>query len=135
MNAPSYDIRDMLVYEDSGASSTLLIAVDNLFIGKEPSEPMNCVTIFDTPGFPANLTLTGQQGYERPSVQIRVRNQDYVNGWAQIQSIKDLLHGRANETWNGTLYTMVVCSSGPFFFDWDLKGRARFVVNFNIQRR
>lgn len=129
MNAPSFDIADLLEAEESG----WLVFKENLFIEREPSTPNNCATIFDTGGRPPQLNLK-DQGLEFPSIQIRVRDQTYQNGWIRIEKIKNALHGRANEVWNGTLYS-ISCANGPFFLDWDELGRVRFVVNFDIQRR
>jgi hypothetical protein len=134
MNISSIDIKNMLVAE----SSLGLIFATNLFIGKEPATPKNCVTIFDTPGFPDELLLTGSENgnsYQYPSVQIRVRNTNYLNGWDIIESIKNTLHGRANETWDDSLYLIIYCSSGPALLDWDDSSNVRFIVNFNINRR
>ena len=132
MNSCSTDIKDMLEAD----SSLGLIYVDNLFIGREPVKPYNSVTIFDTPGFPPDMTLDKNSlGYERPSIQIRVRNIDYMTGWSLIESIKVSLHGRAQESWNGTLYSLIACSSGPAMLDWDDNGNVRFIINFNLQRR
>lgn len=132
MNAPSVDIKDMLV-----ADGTLgLVLATNLFIGKEPIKPDNTVTIFDNYGRPPQLTLTGKgEGYYYPAVQIRVRNIDYRTGWGLINNVMLSLHGRANETWNETLYTVIYCASGPALLDWDDNGLVRFIVNFNLQRR
>jgi hypothetical protein len=133
MNATSIDIKDIL--EAYGESSGLdLDFASTLFIGKEPSKPDNCVTIFDTPGFPPYIGLT-DVGYDYPSVQIRVRNKSYVIGMDLAQDIVDSLHARAQEVWNGTLYTVIRCSSGPALLDWDDNGNARIIINFNIQRR
>jgi hypothetical protein len=129
MNAPSVDIVDMLEAESSLGLTHLV----NLFIGREPSEPSNCVTIFDTYGLPPQLNLTSQ-GYERPTVQIRVRNNSYIDGWTIIENIKNILHGIGNETWNGATYTVIYCAYGPGLLDWDDKSRARFIINFNVER-
>ena len=132
MNATSVDIAAML--EAYGNSELGLTLTANMFVGREPTTPDNCVTVFDTPGYGPQLTMDAAQ-YEFPSVQIRVRNRTYVAGWNVINGIKDALHGRAHETWNGTLYSVIVCANGPFLLDWDENNRARFVVNFDIQRR
>ena len=132
MNSPSEDVKDMLV-----ADLSLVFATD-LFIAAEPTLPKNCVTIFDTPGRPPQLTLGGKkanENYYYPSIQIRVRNTNYSVGDALIQNIRDSLHGRAQETWNGTLYSAIRCSSGPALLDWTENGQVRFIVNFDIQRR
>jgi len=131
MNSSSVDIKEMLV-EDTSLGLTF---ATNLFIGREPIKPNDCVTIFDTPGFAPLLTLDGG-GYYYPSIQIRIRNTDYRTGWSLAFAIMVLLHGRANEiSSDGTLYTGIYCSSGPALLDWDENNRARFIVNFNIQRR
>lgn len=132
MNSCGEDIKDMLEAE----SSLGLVFGADLFVGKEPPIPNTIVTIFDTYGSPPQLLLNPSDGnYEYPSVQIRVRNTDYRNGWDLIQKIQETLHGRAQETWNGTLYSVIYCSSGPAMLDWDKNNRVRFIINFNAQRR
>jgi len=133
MNASSVDIVEIL--DASGESSGFddLVFATNLFIGKEPATPKNCVTIFDTPGFSPELNLK-TQGYEYPSVQIRVRSTKYIDGWNLIERIKNALHGLDHQTVNGTLYTVIYCSSGPALLDWDDNGNPRFICNFNLQR-
>lgn len=139
MNTPSKDIAEML--EAYGNSSGLggvggMTYGTDLFIGKEPALPKNCVTIFDTPGFPPYLGLAGEVGYEYPSIQIRVRNTKYTNGWNLINDIMVALHGRHQEVWgDNTLYSVIYCSSGPALLDWDDNGNCRLIINFNIQRR
>lgn len=130
MNLASEDIKDML----EAVSSLGLVFAQNLFIGREPANPKKSVTIFDYTGGSAQLTLDNAQ-YEYPSVQIRVRSTDYLIGGQLIEDIKESLHGRAQETWNGTLYSMIRCSSGPAFLEWDENGMVKFIVNFNINRR
>lgn len=131
MNPQSEDIKDMLEAE----SSLGLTFGTDLFIGKEPSAPDETVTIFDTGGFPDQLTLNPDERYEYPSIQIRVRSNDYQVGWSLINDIKLSLHGRANETWNGTLYSVIYTTGGVALLDWDDHDRVRFIVNFNMQRR
>jgi len=131
MNPCSEDIKDMLVAE----SSLGLVFATNLFVGKEPSNPDDCVTIYDTGGMPPQLTFQQGENYYYPSIQIRVRSIDYLTGWNLVQNITTSLHGRSHETWNETLYTVIYCSSGPALLDWDGNNRVRFIVNFNMQRR
>lgn len=133
MNAPSIDIKDML--EAYGESSGIPVDFsDTLFIGREPDKPDNCVTIFDSGAYAPWMGLT-EVGYEYPTIQIRVRNRSYQDGWNLINDIKNALHGRNHETWNSTLYTVIQCSSGPALLDYDDYNRVRFIINFNLQRR
>ena len=131
MNVVSEDIKDIL---ESISSLGLTFATD-LFVAKEPAEPDDCVTIFDTPGFPNQLTYEGDEIYQYPAIQIRVRNTDYRTGWALAKDIMDQLHGRAQETVNGTLYSLIRAMGEPVLLHWDDNDRCLFITNYNIQRR
>jgi hypothetical protein len=130
MQCPSEDIKDMLENESSAG----FLLGSNLFIGREPSSPKKSVTLFDSFGYPPQLNLVNQ-GYEYPAIQVRVRDTDYRSGWEKCEEIKNLLHGRNHETWNGALYTVISCASGPALLDWDDNNNVLFVINFNLQRR
>jgi len=130
MNAVSEDIKDMLLAD----SELAFCFATDLFTSREPAKPDNCITIFDTPGMAPQLAFTNQ-GYEYPSFQIRVRNTRFENAWEIAERIKTVLHGRANETWNGTLYTVIYCTNGPVQLDWDENNNVRLIINFNAQRR
>lgn len=133
MNSSSVDIADLLESE----SSLGLIFNTNLFIGKEPATPINCVTIFDTPGSAPQINLGGKSDSNVffPSIQIRVRNSSYLDGYDLINRIQWFLHANINETVNSTLYQLIKCAQEPFLLDWDEKDRARFVCNFDITRK
>ena len=131
MNATSQDVKDMLEAD----SALGLVFATNLFIGREPTTPDECATIFDTSGLPNQVTLGMEGNYYYPSIQIRVRSNDFRDGWDLIQEIMISLHGRGQETWNGTLYSIIKHTSGPALLDWDDNNRVRFIVNFDLQRR
>jgi len=130
MNPAAKDTKDMLV-ADTGLS---LVYGTDLFVSKEPTKPNECVTIFDTPSFPSDLTLDGES-YFRSSIQVRVRTLDYEAGMALAWTIMGSLHGRANETWNGTLYTVIKAVGEPTPLYYDENNRLLIITNFNLQRR
>jgi len=131
MNPTSVDICAMLEAE----SSLGLVFAENLFVGSEPAEPDDVVTVYDTPGRAPQVTSKYGENYFYPSVQIRVRSNRYLDGWELINKIKLVLHNRPQQTWNSTLYSSIVCTGDPFLLEWDENRRACFVANFNIQRR
>lgn len=148
MNAPSIDVKDILAYiepmDSSGLDSSNAILPENefgltfgqnLFVGREPATPDETVTIFDVVGWPPQLTFDKLERYEYPAVQIRVRSRSYVVGWDLLEKIMVRLHGLTQETWNGTLYTMMRCSRAPMLLDWDENSRVRLIASFEIQRR
>jgi len=131
MNTASEDVKDMLAAE----STLALTFATDLFIGKEPTTPDDCVTIYDTPSSPPDLMLNPEERYYRSSVQVRIRNLGYVAGMTLARNIMELLHGRAQETWNGTLYTVIKAMGEPAALAWDDNNRIVIVVNFDLQRR
>jgi hypothetical protein len=130
MNTVSIDVKDML--EAAGLG---LEYKKNLFIAKEPDNPDNCVTVFDTPSFPPEYDIAGQS-YYRSSCQIRIRNNGYTDGMTVARNILDSLHARVNlEAWNGTVYTVIEATGEPAQLAWDDNNRAIIIINFNFQRR
>jgi hypothetical protein len=131
MNFTSEDIKDMLV-DDS--SLGLTFATD-LFISKEPAGIDDTVTIYDMMGLPPDSTNDRSVKYYRPSIQIRIKNNSYQVGMALAYDIMDSLHNRAQEEWNGTLYTVIQAMGEPALSHWDENDRAIIFINFNCQRR
>lgn len=131
MNLASEDIKDLL---ESDSFLDLEFG-RNLFIGKEPFNPDQTVTIFDVSGAAPDTMMDQRFGYQRPQIQIRVRSNDYTTGSRLIQDIFDALHNKGNFEINDTFYTVIRASNSPFFLDWDDKNRCRFVTTFETQRR
>jgi len=136
MNPTSVDIKYILesIQEDSSNSSGGLDLYP-ISISRESFTNVNSITIFDTVSAPDQLTSNKEEKYEYSSVQIRIRSTSYMEAWSIAELIKDILHGRANESWNGVYYALIQCMNGPFLLDYDDKQRCRIVLNFNIQRR
>ena len=129
MNAPSVDIADILAAAGLG-----LTFATNLFVGEEPDSPNSCVTIFDTPGSPAQLTMTQGEDYYYPVVQVRVRGATFQTGYALMDGVRAALHGLNHKAWNGTNYQMIKCIQEPSLLDYDERQRPRWVATFEIQR-
>lgn len=128
MNTPSKDIKAMLV-ADSNVNTTKYPINRVLFDESKP----NSATILDIPGGRPQLTMDKAK-YENLSVQFKVRCTDYDDGYSFISSVVDSLHGRANESFGGSYYSLIECVNGPGFMERENQ-RTIFVANFNIQRR
>lgn len=138
MKSCSEDIKEMLEYylETSGSTSINPFDLFPVFIGKEPAEPSNTVTIFETVSGAPQLTMNRLEIYEYPSVQIRIRATNYLDAWEQANTIKNILHGRGNEQWgDDVFYSVIRCVNGPSLLDYDKNQRVRFIINFDCQRR
>ena len=132
MNPASKDICTLL---EMDSDLGLTFATD-LFVGKEPASPDDCVTVFDIPGDAPLLTLAGKGGitYHKPAIQVRVRNNDYETGWELTHDIQVFLHGINGEIVGGSTYLLIQSVDAPFLLDWDENDRARFIATFSIQR-
>jgi len=134
MNSVVEDIRNMIEAE----SSLGLTLGDNLHLYKEPAMPDNTVSIFETPGIgPLGMLDSNEDSkhYERPSIQVRIRNTDPQIGFALAYEIFNVLQARAHETWGDYYYSIIYAVASPAMLDWDANNRLRIVLNFNIQRR
>lgn len=130
MNAPSYDIAMLLTeYSELG-----LTFASNLFISSEPASPDNVVTVYDTTSGSPVLFLDNQYKYYYPSVQVRIRDNSYQNGYALGKAIMDIVHGDGYVT-GDTTYTVMQATSNPFLLEYDENRRAVFILNINLQRR
>jgi hypothetical protein len=126
-NAPSFDIKDMLENSNSGLG---LVFTTNMFLASLPSTPHNAVCIYDTGGMPQ-----GQYAFEKPNIQIRIRNIDYAIGYALCRDIKYYLHQkRNNEIWNSTRYISIETRSDILFLGQDEKNRYEWTINFQVMR-
>lgn len=133
MNPCSLDIKDILTEdEDLG-----LVYGSNLYISREPSEPLVCTTIYDPPGGSVDLTAeTKSEGaYSRHPVQVRVRDVDYLTAMTKAQMIMDRLNGLNNFDLNNTFYALIRCTTPPTLLEWSENNRVIIVINFEIQRR
>jgi hypothetical protein len=129
MNAPSQDIKDMLVSSAAGLDVTF---ATDLFVSTMPESPDQCVAIYDSPGFPPEPNYE----YYYPGVQIRVRGDQggYRAAWTLAESIRDVLKAVHDETWNSTKYVQIWCSGEIYSLGQDENNRPLFSMNFSIQR-
>jgi len=130
MNAPSQDIATLLEISDIG-----LTLASDLFISREPASPDNCVTLYDTPGSPPVVFMNKNEKYFYPAIQVRIRNNDYRQGYSLGKQIATMLHGEGQTEINDTYYSLIAAQSEPFLLEYDKNNRAIFIINFNLQRR
>ena len=122
MNPVSKDISDFLRNER---------LFERVYISREPTTPDNCITIYDT-GF-------GEQNpkfaLDENTFQVRSRNNEYINGYVNLESIKFLLDGRRDSIINGVTYIGFWCSSNIVSLGYDTEDRALLTLNFRTIRQ
>ena len=127
MNSPAVDIAGLLVTAGIGTIAT------DLFVSEQPSLPDECVTVFDTGGFPPEANYN----YEKPTVNIRVRGKKggYQNAYAKAKSVKDELHAKTNEDIDSVNRIIAIWCMGDIIpLGNDDNGRPMLSINFRIHR-
>ncbi len=127
---PSHDIAALL--EDNGIGT---MGTD-IFVNDEPPDPDNCVTIYDTGG--ASGPVTNAKTYKEPTIQIRVRNRRYSDGYEKASLIQSVMESNSRsryspsgESYNYTaLYKVTEILNLPR----DESSRTIFVQNFRCPR-
>ena len=113
------DIAEHLEDQSHGTVGT------NMFVGWMPDSPDICISVTQTGGSAPEPTVD----LEYPNVQIRVRHTDAATGWTLINDIYDDLHGVANQTIEGRVYSIQALAP-PGRLGPDAKGRWLYVCNF-----
>lgn len=85
----------------------------NLFVSSEPASPADCVTLYDTGGPPPYQDFDGDTWIAHPTVQVRVRNGEYLAGNTLIGGIRDALKTIVHTSLSGTRYGGVFIASEP----------------------
>lgn len=126
MNTVARDIKDYLEL-----NSTLKHKTD-LFIAGAPPAPVNCVTLYDTGGAAPSGTLDGVVIYN-DTLQVIVRNADYLNGWGVAYEIMGILHNKHNFKINKTKYILITLRGGVGVFAD--QSYVEFSINFEVKRQ
>ena len=108
MTSPAKEIADYLDTQITGLTSGT-----NLFIGSEPTTPSDVVTVYDSGGYAPDQTLDGSYFINRPTVQVRIRNNSYATGYALAETIRDTLQAVVNQTVGTTRILGVFTVSEP----------------------
>lgn len=98
-----------------------------LAISSEPTEPPNCVTVYDTGG---DEWDTDQLDMTTHSVQVRVRAVNYIDACAKCDEISRALR-RASFTHNGLNYISIKQSGGLQHIGFNDQNRTLITMNFD----
>ena len=101
-----------------------------LFIGSEPADPNDCVTLYDIPGEPPNPKWL----LDFPRFMVRVRSDNYVAGFNKCEEIKDALLGLPSQTIGDIRYDGVWVVVDTHFLLADARSRSVFISTFRSIR-
>lgn len=124
MNSLSIDIISILKTQNPDEFS------DNIFVGKEPILPNDCITIYDTGGVEQNPKLA----LDDATLQIRSRNIDYAKGFSKLSKVKLAIEGLGKTVLDNSVILGVWCNSNIAFMKYDVNDRAIFTINVRVIR-
>lgn len=104
-----------------------------IFYGQMPETPDDCVTLFEYAGEPPEDTHDAQH-YEKPGLQVLVRDTSYSDARTKIASISALLHTLANTSLTGTKYLYIRAVQSPFVLERDSSNRVVMAQNFIVTK-
>lgn len=118
------DIKDLLEAQDVGTfGGPLPSAGFRICIGSEPDTPNDVITLYDTPGDAPNPKFL----LDYPRFMVRVRSNDYEQGYAKAQEIKSVLLGLPSQDIGDIRYVGIWVVIDTYFLKADQKGRSIFV--------
>jgi hypothetical protein len=91
------------------------------------------VTVYDTGG----AAPTGKDGPQLryPTIQVRVRSDDYVSGWEKADEIQRALFDTTSETTQGGINVQWVAQGDVNYIGRDDKDRPLFTSNYRMTRQ
>lgn len=100
----------------------------DIFIGKQPPVPDNCITLYEAEGDPPDLAAP----LDRPGMQVIVRHPLYYAGRARCTDVEAKLHGLTEQVFNGTRYLLVKQTGSPIPLGTDKNDRFEWSINYLI---
>lgn len=104
----------------------------SIHIGSEPTEPKKTVTVYDTVGSDPVLS---EIDLRRPSVQVRVKSDEYAAGWGKANDVHVALV-EAGKTIHASTVTIGWFGQGDvLFIGRDDENNYLFTCNFEMMRQ
>lgn len=99
-----------------------------LSVARELEKPVNTVTVYDTGGDGVD---TDEVDVYRPTIQVRVRAADYLEGHRKARNVVSLLNRVGNISMDGGSIAAITATSGINAIGEDDNRRFLFTVNFD----
>jgi len=97
-SSPAYILATFMIENEIGSVTNPSSNLDwPLFISREPKKPANCITIFDTIPVKQFRYMSTGKVFENYGLQLRIRCNNYVDGWTKLEQINSTLDTLKNE--------------------------------------
>lgn len=105
----------------------------DIFVGKQPGDPDNCVTIIGEPGIRTpNVNIPDLMF---PRFQVLVRNEDFEVGSTKLRACRTALHDKIALSLQNFFCFYIHADQEGFPIGEDDKGRPEFSIHFSSEIR
>lgn len=104
----------------------------NLFLTDLPDAPNDAVGLYQYPGEPPDRTLGNHSNYEKPRLQVLVRDSSSANANTRSYEICNFLKTINGQTVNGVYYLQIFPVSSPAELGPDSNQRQQWTTNFMV---
>lgn len=139
LHSPAAIIAKLLVA--AGAGSDPPAGPWPVFVANEPTNPSNCVTVYNTAGTSDGRSMLDGAVFTHPGIQVRVRSDD-ESGWLKAEALRKLLAEgvrQASVVVGDATYTVYCCARIsnviPLGKEAPTSKRSIFVVNCTVALR
>lgn len=134
MKPCSEHMKDLLVEKGVGKFAATGEAQWGIFVGSEPSQPDNVITVYDVPGV-VQKTMSEPNHFFQSGFQVRVRSRDYLTAHAKTEECRKALDRIGKFEKDGIWYDNVTMDDEPLPLGEDNNNRRIFVVNGTAYRQ
>jgi hypothetical protein len=132
LNSAAVDISGHLAANGIGSFAGNPSHVWSINVAREPVEPANCVTVYDTGGQGPD---TDELDIHQPTIQIRVRSKVYIEGYEKQRVIQSVLHSIRQTTIGLTNYLSCVAETDITYIGASDNDFYLFTANYRILRQ
>lgn len=129
MNSPAHDIA--LYLAECGLGAFAGAAAWSIAVSREPENPPEAITVYDTSGGPPMPDIALRQ----PTIQIRVRGAGYEAAHAKAEAVFDVLTRETTREIGGHRYIGIWATSDIGSIGRDDNERHLLTMNFRIERQ
>ena len=130
MTTPAYQLAQHLDDENIG-----VFAADagwSIAVGHEPSSPTNTITVYDSP---LGDDYFADEALATPFVQVRVRAEDYLQGYTKQEQIRDVFSEVVQQVLDDHYYIGVWNVGDILHIGRDDNNRFLFTANYRLERQ
>jgi hypothetical protein len=126
-------IADYLEQQGLGYATAQTDHAVDIFVGKQPGDPHNCITLIGEPGIITPDVSIPDLMF--PRFQLLVRNENFNDGSAKLRDCRTALHDKIALSLQNFFCYYILADQEGFPIGEDAQGRSEFSIHFRCEIR